>query len=131
MKTLIYKNTVTGEVFGFDFPDGQLPEMMGDLEPMSNTDFSAYQASISNFNPRAAMVVSRFQAKAAMLNAGLLAQAEAFFALPDTPPLHKLAWAETVDFYRLSPLVVATGAALNLTDDQLDQLFVAAALIQV
>ena len=70
--------------------------------------------------------VTRFQAKAALLGAGLLAQVEAYMALPDTPLVTKLAWTETQDFERGSPTVAGLSALLGLTSEQVDALFITA-----
>lgn len=71
--------------------------------------------------------VSRFQAKAALFQAGLLDQVEALMASPDTSAIYKLAWVEAQDFERRSPTVNALGAALGITSEQMDQLFITAA----
>ena len=72
-------------------------------------------------------VVSRFQARAALLLAGLLDDVEALMAAPDTPALAKLAWADAQEFKRNSPTVQAMAAAIGLTEAQLDELFTTAA----
>lgn len=74
--------------------------------------------------------VSRFQALMALHNAGLLEQVEAAMANPDTPMLYRLAFKEAKDFERGSETVTAMGAQLELTDAQLDDLFIAASQIQ-
>jgi len=76
---------------------------------------------------RAAMTVSRFQALAALLNAGLLSQVNA--ALADAGPLAQLAWAEATEFRRNSPTIAGLAVGLGLNDTQVDDLFRAAALI--
>lgn len=76
---------------------------------------------------RSTMTVSRFQALAALLNAGLLSQVNA--ALADAGPLAQLAWAEATEFRRNSPTIAGLSAGLGLTDAQVDDLFRAAALI--
>lgn len=73
-------------------------------------------------------VVSRFQARAALLQAGLLEQAETAVAAGDA--LGQLAWVDAQEFRRQSPTVAAIADALGLTNDQLDDLFRAAALIE-
>lgn len=70
---------------------------------------------------RAGMVASRFQAKAALLEAGLLEQVEAVLA--DASPVARLAWVEAVEFRRWSPTILAAAEALNLTPEQVDDLF--------
>lgn len=70
--------------------------------------------------------VTRFQAKVALAGAGLLAQVDAYMALPDTPMVTKLAWTETQDFERGSPTVAGLSALLGLTSEQVDDLFITA-----
>jgi hypothetical protein len=77
---------------------------------------------------RAAMVVSRFQAKAALNAAGLLPQVEAAIAQADT--FVQIAWADAVEFRRNSPTIAALKDAVGLTDEQLDDLFRAGAQIE-
>lgn len=70
---------------------------------------------------RERMVVTSFQAKAALFEAGLLTEAEqAVEASAD--PVVKLAWVEA-GFERLSPMVERLGDDMGLTDEQLDSLF--------
>lgn len=69
-------------------------------------------------------LVSKFKAKAALLNAGHLATVEAIMANPATPELMRLAWTEAQEFRRDSPTVAAMAAALDLTDEDVDNLFV-------
>jgi len=73
------------------------------------------------------MVASRFQAMAALLDAGLLSQINA--ALADAGPLAQLAWAEATEFRRNSPTIAGLSAGLGLTDAQVDDLFRAAMVI--
>jgi hypothetical protein len=72
--------------------------------------------------------VSRFQALAALSNAGLLTQAQnAVNASPN--PLVPLAWNNAQTFDRNSSTVATLGPALGLTDAQIDSLFIAASTI--
>lgn len=81
------------------------------------------------------VVVSRLQAKAALLQMGLLPQADALVAAMD--PLTKLAWTEANSFKRSSPLLNAMieymqwpdGTPLDQAD--LDELFSIAQTIEV
>lgn len=77
---------------------------------------------------RAGMVVSRFQAKAALSAAGLLTAAET--AVSGADAMTQLAWAEAIEFRRNSPAILALSGALGLSDTDLDGLFRAAALIE-
>lgn len=73
---------------------------------------------------RSRMVCSRFQAKAALLQAGLLPTVEALMATAD--PIAQLAWAEAVEFRRTSPTILGLAAGAGLTETQVDDLFRAA-----
>ena len=77
---------------------------------------------------REGMKVTRFQAKAALLEAGLLEQCESIVANANDPMLD-IAWSEA-GFVRLSSFVEYVGDQLNLTAEQLDDLFIAAAKIK-
>ena len=70
---------------------------------------------------RAGMVCTRFQAKAALHLAGLLPSVEA--AIAEADPLTQLAWAEAVEYSRHSPAILALAGVLELTDEQVDDLF--------
>lgn len=78
---------------------------------------------------RAAMKVSRLQARVALLQAGLLPQVEAAVAAAD--PIIQMAWAEAIELRRYSPAILGLASALGLTDTQLDDLFRAAALVDL
>ena len=70
---------------------------------------------------RSNMVVSRFQAKAALTLAGLMPQVEEKIATAD--PLVQLAWAEAVEFKRNSPSILLLADLLDLSDLEVDDLF--------
>lgn len=70
-------------------------------------------------------VVSRFQARASLHHAGLLEAAES--AVSGADALTRLAWTDAQEFRRDSASVAAIAAALELTDDDVDALFIAAA----
>jgi hypothetical protein len=74
--------------------------------------------------------VTRFQAKAALHQAGLLPTIEAYMAAQTTPVLVRLAWVDAQEFQRASGLLVDAAKALGLTNAELDQLFVAASEIR-
>lgn len=75
-------------------------------------------------------VVSAFQAKAALMQAGLYDAINAALTSADAPPLAKLAWETARDFARGSPTVAGIGSQFGLDDAQLDALFIAAAQIK-
>ena len=93
--------------------------------PITEAEANAIRAA--NTPPTAVpQSVTRFQAKAALLGAGLLEQVEVYMALPDTPMVTKLAWTETQNFERASPTVAGLAALLGLTAGQVDALFITA-----
>lgn len=70
-------------------------------------------------------VVSRFQARAALFQAGILPAVEAAVASAD--PLTQMAWADAVEFRRDSAAIASIAAALGLDTSAVDTLFRAAA----
>jgi hypothetical protein len=74
--------------------------------------------------------VSRFQAFAALDAAGLLTAATA--KVNETGGVAKLAWDNAIEFRRNSPTInqLAGPSGLNITAEQLDALFLAAAEIE-
>ena len=71
--------------------------------------------------------VTAFQARAALLAAGLLDDVEAAVAAADR--LTQTAWEYALAFERTSPTIATLAAALGRTDQQLDDLFREAATI--
>lgn len=74
--------------------------------------------------------VTRFQAKAALDEAGHLDAIEAIIANPDTPRLYVLAWQDALTFERDSRTLAALAGMLGLSDTDLDALFIRAAEIK-
>lgn len=79
--------------------------------------------------PRVPVVISRFQARAALLQSGQLEAVEVFMA--SASPLAQLAWAEATELRRDSVMLVALSLALGMSADGVDDLFRAAAAISV
>lgn len=70
--------------------------------------------------------VSKAQAQMALFNVGLLDDLEAI--IKDHPYRPVRIWYESANYWeRKSPYVAALGQELNLTDEQIDDLFIAAA----
>lgn len=92
-------------------------------------DFSPEEIATRQEQKRQSMVVSPFQAKAALLAADLLDDVEAVINDPASDPLVKLAWNNALEYKRLSPMIVSLAEQLNLSDEQLDNLFTEAAKI--
>lgn len=74
--------------------------------------------------------VSRLQARLALLGAGLLQMVEDHISASGDPVL-QMAWAEATEWRRDSPTIAAIAAALSLSEDQVDDLFIAAGAITV
>lgn len=72
--------------------------------------------------------VTPFQAKAALLQAGLLDAVQATIAAAS--PIAQLAWSDATAFTRDSPTIAALSAQLGLSSAQVDALFIAAASIE-
>ena len=84
---------------------------------------------------RSAMRVSRLQARAALLQAGLLDRVDravngGMLGGGTSDALLKMAWAEATEFNRTSPTIAALAGLVGLDDATLDDLFRAAALIR-
>jgi hypothetical protein len=88
------------------------------------------EAAISAQTALVPQTVSSFQARAALHLAGLLEQVETLMQSSETDMLAKLAWQDAQEFKRQSPTVLAMAQALDLTDAQIDALFVTAAGIE-
>ena len=76
-----------------------------------------------------AMTATRFQAKAALDDAGLLDQVENYMAGEDVPRRVKLAWQEA-SFRRGSKMVNDIGSEFGLSEQDMDDLFKAAREIE-
>lgn len=74
--------------------------------------------------------VTRYQALAALHIAGKLEAVEAMMADPATDTLTVLAWKNAQEFKRTSPMVLNMAQALGLSEQQVDDLFIAASQIE-
>ncbi|MTD34141.1 hypothetical protein [Paludibacterium denitrificans] len=83
-----------------------------------------------DLSPAIPQEVTRFQARGALYQAGLLDKVEAFITAEGTDMMLKLAWQDAQTFKRYSPFITGVGQLLGLTDAQLDALFVSASLIE-
>lgn len=72
--------------------------------------------------------ISAMQAKVMLSRAGLLPSVQAWIDNQDAET--KLIWATASNFSRTSQLVLRAAQALNLSDQQVDQLFITAATIE-
>lgn len=116
---------------------GEVPFLAtaGDIEEHGRDLFA--RASAGEFGPIAPFepapepvpaAVSKFQAQAALYAAGLLDDVEAAVSAADR--FVQLAWQGATVFERTSPTIAALGAAIGLSDADLDDLFREAAKIR-
>lgn len=74
--------------------------------------------------------VTRFQARAALYQAGLLDGVESLIAAPEADRMLVLAWQDALTFKRHSSFVQAMAQQLSLGESQLDELFISASNIE-
>ena len=70
-----------------------------------------------------------FQGRVALSNANLLVQVEALIADPAVDANTKIAWEYAIEWKRMSPMISSLATALSMTDEQVDNLFKAAAQV--
>ena len=75
-------------------------------------------------------VVSRFQGRAALANAGHFTTVNNYMSSLPVDNLQRLAWEDAQEFRRNSPTVAAMQTLLNLSDAEIDDLFIEAATIE-
>lgn len=107
-----------------------LPGVMAVMDEATFEAARVTELADRDWKRREKMIVSRFQARAALHLAGLLEAVETLMQSPDTPALARLAWQDAQEFRRTSPTVQTLASALGLTDAQLDELFAVAAGIE-
>lgn len=95
--------------------------------PEEIAEIQAAAAAIPRYVPQQ---VSRFQALAVLHLRGLLVGVKAMMADPATDPLTVLAFDSAQTFKRYSPMVMNMAQVLGLTDEQVDDLFIAASQIE-
>jgi hypothetical protein len=74
--------------------------------------------------PPVPAVISRRQARLALLNAGLLDAVEA--AIANAPPAVRITYEDATEWWRDDPLIAELARALGLSESQVDELFVKA-----
>ncbi|EPD41104.1 MULTISPECIES: hypothetical protein [Delftia] len=131
---LVFRKNVDGTTSTIAITD--TPEF-----PNRNPDYLAYLAWCADGNvPSPAdplpvpvpSTITRAQGKAALIQAGLWPQVLAFMAGIEDPNdklLAEVALNDTVNWERSSPFLARVAAELGLSQQQLDELFIAAAAI--
>lgn len=79
---------------------------------------------------RVPQVVSMFQGRAALAQAGLLANVDQYMQAQPADSLARIAWEYAQEFRRESPTVLKMGEALGMDAEALDNLFIFAATIK-
>jgi len=129
-------------VIAVDVDDNQTLVLEQGISPGYNAALQGSYGSVAPYVPAVGdgadipdVVVSRLQAKAALLQMGLLDQVEALMAGMDL--MSRLAWTEAVEFRRSSPILNSLAPYLSwpdataLTAADLDDLFSLAKTIEV
>ena len=131
-QAIVMDNIVDNVIDGVDpdgiiIPDGSLIGVGWLYDGTTFTEPPPYVQPIEE--QREGMKVSRFQARASLYNAGLLAEVQDLMDNPATDMISRLAWQDSTTFSRLSATVLTISTDLGYTDTQLDDLFIEAALI--
>lgn len=102
-------NAVTGEVT---------------IVPWTPERIAAYEAAQSEPPPVPKSITPR-QCRLILMSQGLLATVEAMIAQQDEAT--RITWEYALEFKRDDPLLLSLATNLNLTSEQIDQFFIAAA----
>lgn len=100
--------------------NGVLVDMTPEEIATLQANQEAAQAAAAQYVPRA---VSPYQARVALHHANLLPTVTAFMNSEAAPAEAKIAWEYATQFERHSPFIESLGPLLNLTEQQIDDLF--------
>lgn len=92
-----------------------------------SVDWQTGAITVLPLAPQVPQSVTNYQARAALLRAGLFGQVDAAVKAQGADSEAYQAWEYANNVYRDSPLIAGLGAALGLTAQQIDGLFVVAA----
>lgn len=107
----LYRATAEGQV-----------ELTPDEEAALRAEWAANEAAV-----RVPQVVTMRQARLALSQSGLLASVNT--AVQAADEITQLSWEYSTEVKRTDPYVIALGAAIGLTSEQIDQLFIEAAIL--
>lgn len=100
-----------------------------ELSPQEEAETRAEWLAADAIPAQVPPIISRFQAKAVLLQMELLDDVETL--MTSASPIVKLAWENAIEFNRQSPSLLAMASALGLSSEQLDALFIEASNIVV
>ena len=122
-----YKNPADNSLWAYESNGSQDTFIKSGLVAISTAEYEAIRVAQAAVTV-VPFTVTPFQAKAALLGAGLLPAVEA--AIAAASPIAQLAWSDATEFTRDSPTINSLAAQLGLSSAQVDALFVAAAAIE-
>ena len=129
---IVDSESVPNDAFGADLAVAsdiaQIGDTYDDGEFLHPTPVSGTPTAVTP--PIFVSEVGPYQARVALLRSGLLDEVEALMANPTTDAEIVIAWEKATVFKRNSTMIIGMGAALGLTEQQLDDLFVLAATIE-
>lgn len=97
--------------------------------PMTDDESAEFESGrVQDAQP---LQVTRFQARAALAQAGLFDAVDAMMQDTQTPIITRLEWQDKQTFKRDSATVQWAATQLGLTSSQVDALFLAASQIQI
>ena len=121
-----YKNPADNSLWAYASDGSEDAFIRPELIAISTAEYDAIRAAQAAITV-VPYTVTPFQAKAALLQAGLLDAVKV--AVLAAPPIVQLAWSDATEFTRDSPTIAALAAQLGLTDAQVDDLFIAASQV--
>ena len=96
--------------------------------PMTAEEIAQAQAPMPTTIPQS---VSVARGGIALIQAGLMTAVEGVINDPSTPPEVKWAWSRATEWERASPSLAYIASRANISEAQMDELFVAADSIKV
>lgn len=117
---------ISARIDGIDL---YIPAVVGNRHYDAIIDSGIQIAEFVQPPPLVPTSVTPYQARMALLNAGLLDQVTTLMSDPATPKGAVIAWEYATSWERNSAFIATLAPILNLTDAQVDALFVAAAAL--
>jgi len=117
-------NIETETIFGYEYIYNQQTNSVHRKAIIGSTHIPTEEELIQQLlQKRQRMICTNYQARAVLIQLNLYSAVENIMSDPQTDPMAKIAWEYASNFYRISPFVNSMASVLNLTDEQLDDLF--------